>query len=340
MKTEKLKNGSVSARAYIGTKDGKSIVKRFTAETPKELKKKIQEAKYLFSLNQKATKGADIKLKEALLSYISRNENIFSPSTLQGYRVTIRNSFKDIQQKRISEISEQDIQSEINRMASKLSFKTITSRASLILLVIKENRAEAKNWHFHFPPKKKTELYIPSKEDIESLIHYAEEHSPDMVLPIMFGAFCGLRRGEIASLTFSDIRDGSVHVTKAMVNSGGRVYEQKTPKSYAGYRSVPLSPRMIQVIEERRKSSEKLVSVPLECISDRFPHIVKNAGVHPMRFHDLRHYFASQLVLLGVPDIYAIKLTGHSTTNMLRNVYQHTYREAEDLFRKKLVQSL
>ena len=32
--------------------------------------------------------------------------------------------------------------------------------------------------------------------------------------------------------------------------------------------------------------------------------------------------------------------TGHSTTNMLRNVYQHTFKEAEDLFRQKLVQSL
>lgn len=336
MKTEKLKNGSVSARAYIGTLNGKSIVKRFTAETPKELKKKIQEAKYMFSLNRKASEGADITLKEALLSYISRNENIFSPSTLQGYRVTIRNSFKDIQQKRISEITEQDIQAEINSMARNLSFKTISSRTSLILLVIKENRAEAKNWHFHFPPKKKTELYIPSKEDIDALIHYAEEHSPEMVLPIMFGAFCGLRRGEIASLTFSDIQDDSVIVSKSIVNAGGRQYVQKMPKSYAGFRSVPLSPRMVSIIQEKRKSSEKLISVPLECITDKFPHIVKNAGVHPMRFHDLRHYFASQLVLLGVPDIYAIKLTGHSTTSMLRNVYQHTFKEAEDLFRNKL----
>ena len=340
MKTQKLKNGSVSARVYLGSRNGKEIVKRITASTPKELRKKIQEEKYLFTLGKQAETGKDLTLRQCFEQYIETHENIFSPSTIRSYRENIRNKFQSLMDRPISEITEKDIQAEINSMASNLSPKTISSRYSLFVCAVSEYRPEVKNWHPKMPPKKKVELYIPTKEDIEALISYAEKESPDMVLPIMFGAFCGLRRGEIASLTFDDIRDGSVHITKAMVNSGGRVYEQKTPKSYAGYRSVPLSPRMIQVIEERKKSSEKLISVPLECISDRFPHIVKNAGVHPMRFHDLRHYFASQLVLLGIPDIYAIKLTGHSTTNMLRNVYQHTFREAEDLFRKKLVQSL
>lgn len=340
MKTTKLKNGSVSARVYLGSRNGKEIVKRITASTPKELRKKIQEEKYLFTLEKKAETGKDLTLRQCFEQYIETHENIFSPSTIQGYKVIVRNSFQDLMDKNINDITEMDIQAEINSMASNLSFKTISSRYSLFVCSVAPYRREVKNWHPKMPPKKKAELYIPTKEDVEALISYAEKESPEMVLPIMLGAFCGLRRGEIASLTFADIHDGAVHISKAIVNTGGRVYQEKAPKSYAGFRSVPLSPRVEQFIEERKKSSEKLISVDLEAITDRFSHIVKNAGVHPMRFHDLRHFFASQLVLLGIPDIYAIKLTGHSTTNMLRNVYQHTFKEAEDLFRQKLVQSL
>ena len=340
MKTTKLKNGSVSARVYLGSRNGKEIVKRITASTPKELRKKIQEEKYLFTLNKQMETGKDLTLRQCFEQYIETHENIFSPSTIQGYKVIVRNSFQDLMDKPISEITEMDIQAEINSMASNLSSKTISSRYSLFVCAVSPYRREVKMWHPKMPPKKKAELYIPTKEDVEALISYAEEQSPEMVLPIMLGAFCGLRRGEIAAMTFADIHDGAVHISKAIVNSGGRVYLEKAPKSYAGFRSVPLSPRVEQFIEERKKSSEKLISVDLEAITDRFSHIVKNAGVHPMRFHDLRHFFASQLVLLGIPDIYAIKLTGHSTTNMLRNVYQHTFKEAEDLFRQKLVQSL
>ena len=340
MKTTKLKNGSVSARVYLGSRNGKEIVKRITASTPKELRKKIQEEKYLFTLNKQTETGKDLTLRQCFEQYIETHENIFSPSTIQGYKVIVRNSFQDLMDKPINDITEMDIQADINSMASNLSFKTISSRYSLFVCSVSPYRREVKSWHPKMPPKKKAELYIPTKEDVEALISYAEEQSPEMVLPIMLGAFCGLRRGEIASLTFADVHDGAVHISKAIVNTGGRVYQEKAPKSYAGFRSVPLSPRVEQFIEERKKSSEKLISVDLEAITDRFSHIVKNAGVHPMRFHDLRHFFASQLVLLGIPDIYAIKLTGHSTTNMLRNVYQHTFKEAEDLFRKKLVQSL
>lgn len=42
-----------------------------------------------------------------------------------------------------------------------------------------------------------------------------------------------------------------------------------------------------------------------------------------IRFHDLRHYYASLMLSLGVPDKYAMARMGHATPNMLKNVYQH-----------------
>lgn len=45
------------------------------------------------------------------------------------------------------------------------------------------------------------------------------------------------------------------------------------------------------------------------------------------RFHDLRHYNASIILALGVPDKYAMERMGHSTTDMLKKVYQHVMTE-------------
>ena len=64
--------------------------------------------------------------------------------------------------------------------------------------------------------------------------------------------------------------------------------------------------------------------------------ICKEAGVEPCRFHDLRHFAASEAHMLGVPDKYQMKRMGHKTDNMLRTVYQHTIKDKEDFFAQKI----
>lgn len=49
-----------------------------------------------------------------------------------------------------------------------------------------------------------------------------------------------------------------------------------------------------------------------------------------VRFHDLRHYCASLMLALGVPDLYAMERMGHSPTHMLKSVYQHTMKDKQD----------
>ena len=44
-----------------------------------------------------------------------------------------------------------------------------------------------------------------------------------------------------------------------------------------------------------------------------------------MTFHDLRHLNASVMLMLGVPDKYAIERGGWSTEYVLKNVYQQTF---------------
>ena len=48
-------------------------------------------------------------------------------------------------------------------------------------------------------------------------------------------------------------------------------------------------------------------------------------GVPHFRFHDLRHYQASILHAMGVPDKYIMQRGGWRTDNTLKNIYQHTF---------------
>lgn len=54
---------------------------------------------------------------------------------------------------------------------------------------------------------------------------------------------------------------------------------------------------------------------------------VKGDSMEHMSFHDLRHLNASIMVLLGVPDKYAMERGGWSSTSVLKSVYQHTFSD-------------
>lgn len=330
MKIYQLKNGKFSATIYLGNKK----TKRVTADTKDELKKEIHKIKAGIISQKHPT---SITLADAFREYIDVHRSIFSPSTIKGYETIIRCSFKTIQNLPLSEITENILQAEISSMASNLSFKTLSNRCSLFIQSIVKYIPEAKNWDIKLPQKKKASIHVPTKEEIDALIKYAHERYPEYELPLMLGAYCGLRRGEICALTYDDINADSVTISKSVVLTSSGDYVIKSPKTYAGFRSVPLSPSILALIRQRRKNGLKLISVTTEQITDRFPNILKGAGVPKMRFHDLRHFFASTLVTLGIPDIYAIRLTGHSTTAMLQRVYQHTFKDAEETYKKRLI---
>ena len=59
---------------------------------------------------------------------------------------------------------------------------------------------------------------------------------------------------------------------------------------------------------------------------------VTRAGYPDMTFHDLRHLNASVMLMLGVPDKYAMERGGWSTTSTLKNVYQETFSDERRIY--------
>ena len=63
---------------------------------------------------------------------------------------------------------------------------------------------------------------------------------------------------------------------------------------------------------------------------DLFKRTLKEAGVSDINFHALRHYYASVMLMKGIPNKYAKEKMGHASEDMLKKVYQHVFKTEEE----------
>jgi integrase len=157
--------------------------------------------------------------------------------------------------------------------------------------------------------------------------------------------FTGLRQGELLGLTWADVNfaDGVVHVRKALDRSGERV----EPKTANAVRDVVLMPTLGRLLREHKLASAfarptdyvfaSYVGTPLywRNVSKRGLEVaVKRAGLDcdgraRLRFHDLRHTFASLLIAEGSNVVFASRQLGHASPRMNLDVYAHLFDRAE-----------
>ena len=136
----------------------------------------------------------------------------------------------------------------------------------------------------------------------------------------MLAAFGSLRRSEIAALTGDDIDGNYITVSKAMVLNNDNEWVIKSPKTYAGYRTIEMPEFVIAKLPKKGP----VTTLSPNKITQRFAAALKKTGCPHFRFHDLRHYQASILHAMGVPDKYIIARGGWRTEATLKNIYQHT----------------
>lgn len=114
-----------------------------------------------------------------------------------------------------------------------------------------------------------------------------------------------------------------------VLNSSGE-WVVKRPKTYSGNRTLKVYDFVLDKVQERKDANLPLISLTPNQISDEFSYALEKTGLPHFRFHDLRHYNASVMLSLNIPDKYAMERMGHATNNMLKTVYQHTMQEKED----------
>ena len=187
---------------------------------------------------------------------------------------------------------------------------------------------------FCIPPKiTKPELQVIPSERYQSYLHAAEQRG---VLPMFYLELAtGLRKGEIAALLWSDYdaQTQTIHVTKQYLfyNGQGTV---SPPKSSTSVRYVSIPDEAAKLLEQEHAKHPKnpyMFPSPLtgemyhpDAIVKIHRKICKDIGLENVRFHDLRHSFATTALQCGVDVKTVSTMLGHSSAGFTLNVYTHS----------------
>lgn len=326
---KKLPSGAWRIQLYVGKdENGKTIRESITAPTKREVEEKarirqqeIDHGKFVQSDTKELTVG------EAIDNYITFRDAVLSPKTIREYRHMRETYCKKLMPIKVRVLTENEVQRAINELARTHSPKTVRNFLCLLTPSVKAVDRSI-DFHINLPQPEKKEMSIPENDVLEKLMSSAK--GTELYIPILLASTCGLRRSEIAALDYKkdfDRDNNTVTINKAVVRNYEDRWETKKPKSTAGYRTVKVPGWVMTAINEAADRGEHPCDA--DYMTNGFKRITRQLGITGIRFHDLRHYYASTLLALGVPDKYAMARMGHSTPNMLQNVYQHLMKDKD-----------
>jgi integrase len=156
---------------------------------------------------------------------------------------------------------------------------------------------------------------------------------------LMTAVMTGARRGELLGLTWADVDwDRRRLWIRRSVGLGGQV---KRPKSRRSVRAIALTPTLVAELRRHRMASKakaetdpvfaSSTGTPLDgrnLVRVIFEPALKRAGLPHMRFHDLRHTFASLLIAQGAHPKYISEQLGHASVQITLDRYGHLFDQS------------
>jgi integrase len=309
---------------------GKTHQKTFTAETKKEVERMANEYKSNPLIS-------DLTIGEAVNNYITVKSASLSPSTVRGYNQIYKNQFESsrfggIKLEKLDNIT---LQRYVSDLVADKSPKTIKNIYGLLVSAVRMYRPGV-SFSVTLPAAKKPELYTPTTAEIGVLLDSIKKDR-DLYICVLLCAFAPLRRSEACALKYDDIdyKKNTITIRRAKVKDKEHQWVVKDiPKNYTSYRTVILPAEVIKAIG--RGFGYVIDSVSPDGISDRFKDALTAAGLPHFRLHDLRHYSASILHAIGIPDQYIMARGGWKTDHVMKRVYRDTISDVEKEMNDKI----
>jgi len=321
-------------------------------------KKKAEEALRNHERDRAAGKlvlPTKLSLVEAAENYLSYKRLDLEETTMYGYRNILNNHIKPhFGDKPIQNVTLQDIQDYEIAKAERLSASTVKKHRELLKSVfldacrkqiISKNPMELMERQRRMK-KKRTCM---NADEIALLIESVK--GLNLEVPVVLAAMLGLRRGEVLGLRWSDIdfEKRVLHVCNSRTKAGGNIIE-KAPKTEKSNRSFIMPEEVVNALRKARAAQEKLAGINRNYVnsgyvvtkkdgkpfapnylSEAFHAHIQKMGMQPIRFHDLRHSFASIANEAGTSMMEISSAMGHSNLGVTSSVYTHEFSETKSV---------
>jgi len=284
-------------------------------------------------------------LKNWLQGYVKAN---CSQRTFDGYATIVeRHLIPALGNTQLKHLYPQAIQSYYGKACETLSARTVHHQHRVLSQSLKYavrqgylGRNPCELVDAPSPRKKAMRTLTPS--EVEVLFENAQD---SYYYPVIYTAVStGLRQAELLGLRWrdTDLDMLSISVSQVLYKRQG-TYQFKEPKTAHSRRRVAMTPKLALFLREYRLEREQLyLELGLELtldslvfahpdgrpfdpsvLSHDFGRTAKRAGLAGVRFHDLRHTFASLMLLRGAKPKVISEALGHSSVAFTMDVYSH-----------------
>lgn len=189
-------------------------------------------------------------------------------------------------------------------------------------------------------------------DEYERIIKVFENNPTPGGLAIMVTMFTGIRIGEACGLKFSDLDfdEGVIHIQRTCVSITKDVQkilhpneayvmsrQLQSPKSATSDRYIPMVPRLRKILQNYAKiypddyfvATLKDTPTCTRTLRIWFQNMLKAAKVPYLKYHCLRHTFATQMIEKGVDVKTVSSILGHAGVEITMDTYCHPSDEVK-----------
>ena len=337
----KRDDGRWEGRIVVGhKKNGDSIFHYVYAPTQKELSAKLRQHIDSYQ-GADLTEQSRMTLSEWLDKWLENMADTLRPNTLRNYRSYIENHIRpSLGDKQLARITPKDIQRFYEKLSDSLASGTVRrihttlhgalKAAQQAHLIASNPTEQITAPRFSYGVK---QILTDEQLDVFMKVIAEDEIWCDFFYTELT---TGLRRGEICGLKWEDFDEvaGTLKVCRTVYRETGGGLTAGGTKTSAGTRKIVLPASTVRVLRERKKSAlaEWIFPNLLKPEQPTNPGsayrqlkvLLKQAGLPNIRFHDLRHTFATHALASGVDVKTLSGILGHTRAAFTLDTYTHT----------------
>ena len=250
----------------------------------------------------------------------------------------------------------------LQKLERGLSVKTIKDILIVLKMVmnfgVKNEWMTYYEWDIKYPTTSTSkELEVLSVANHRKILNYIQSHFTFTGLGIYISLSTGLRIGEICALKWSDINvaDGTITVSRTIeriyIIEGEKKHTEliiNTPKTKNSCRKIPMSKELLAMIKPLKKVVNEDFYVLTNDERPTEPRTYRNyynglmvkLDIPKLKYHGLRHSFATRCIEAGCDYKTVSVLLGHSNISTTLNLYVHPNMEQKKRCITKMFKSL